>query len=258
VYLKTGANVIELNVEDGAVVAEPSLQLTGKVEPGSAVQINNQSVSVGMLGDFQTSLPLLRGENVIEIQATDQAGNVTRAMRRITYDPQNAQALDLQAVGENFNQAPWLIVPTVVLLGLVLGIVYWRQNRVSLALSVNQSVFVPGGLPGGGANQLEIGLDLSKTARVSLEVLDQQGYPRATLLHNRRKMGRKHLFLWNGMDDQARPLPPGEYTIQAEAGVAPLQVTSALQVRIERPGVSGLGTPIATRQHNLDEVSQRR
>jgi len=255
VFRKAGIAPISVNVDEGASLAESALQLVGRVEPGSSVSINGQPVSVGLTGDFQATLPLLEGQNVLDITAIDQAGNTTRLVRHVTYAPNGAQPLDAGRMAENLNQAPWLIWPALTLTLLILGLVYWRQSRVSLALSVVPSV-ITFGAPG-EENQLQIYLDLSKTATLTLEVLDERGFPRATLLNNRRKLGRKHTFVWNGLDDNARPLPAGEYTIQAEAGAPPLQVTSAAQVRIERPGAAAVSRPVST-QRSLNEYNRAR
>lgn len=245
VYFKTGATAIQLNVEDGAILATSTLQLVGKVEPGSRVSVNGQQVNVGMLGDFQVTLPLLEGQNVIEIQSIDQAGNTNRVTRTISYNPNLGREANWNQMGTNLSQAPWLIIPSLVLTLMVLGFLYWQRNHVELALSVNQTTFAPG-LPAEN-NVLEIYLDLSQTARVTLEVLDAQGYPRVTLLRQRRKMGRRHVIPWNGLDDQARVLPPGNYTIRAEAGSPPLQATCSIPLQIERKTVSNAQS-VGTRQ----------
>lgn len=254
VHLKTGAPPIQVNIQDGAQVADANLQLIGKVDPGSAVQINGREIPVSALGDFQVTIPLLNGDNTLDIQSTDQAGNITRLVRRVTYATGGADPL--ARVSENFNQFPLLVIPSALVLAIILAFIYLRQNRVSLALSVEQNTFVPG-YPGDDKS-LAILLDLSKNARVSLEVLDQQGYPRATILHNRRKVGRRHVFYWNGYDDRARPLPPGEYTIQAEAGAPPLQVTSAVQVRIERQAMPHVQTPAYVRGQSVTGTRQEK
>ncbi len=255
VYFKTGSASIQLNIEDGATLTASTLQLVGKVEPGSRVTINGQPVAVGMLGDFQVALPLLEGQNVFEVQAIDQAGNTTRVARSISYNPNLGQNANWNQVGENFNQSPWLVIPALLLTFIVLGFFYWRRNRVELALALNQTSFTPG-MPGEN-NPLEIYLDLSQTARVTLEVLDEKGYPRATLLRQRRKMGRRHIVPWNGRDDQAGLLPPGAYTIRAEAGSPPLQATCSIQLQIERPFTSGTARPISSRQTVGNDLLRR-
>jgi len=230
VHVKLGAANIQMNVEDGATVADSVLQLNGHVEPGSRLTINGQSVPVSALGDFQHALPLNAGENYLQIESTDQAGNVTRLTRRVIYD--GAGADGFSRLNRNLGNLSPFIIPSILATAAILAFIYFQQNRVKLALAVDQPVFAPGGFL--DERTLAISLDLSKTARVSLEVYDQQGNPRATLLYNRRKRGRRHVFYWNGYDDRGQLLPPGDYTLQAEAGAPPLQVSGAVQVRIER------------------------
>lgn len=245
VYFKTSAANIELNIEDGATITESTLTLVGKVEPGSRVNINGQPIPVGLLGDFQITLPMLEGQNIIEIESIDQAGNISRVSRSITYASPATQSANWNQVSQNFNQARWLIVPALVLTFLVLGFLYWQRSHVKLSLSLNQTSFVPG-MPEN--NVLEIYLDLSQTARVTLEILDEKGYPRATLLRQRRKMGRQHILRWDGRDDQAEWIAPGAYTVRAEAGSPPLQVTCSVPLQVERPFSSAAARPISSRQ----------
>jgi flagellar hook assembly protein FlgD len=243
VHLKVGAANIQVNVAEGATVADPNLQLVGKVEPGSQVTVNGQPVAVSMLGDFQVVTPLNTGTNVINIEARDQAGNVTTLTRTVSYNTGGTGGL--ARLSRNLEQFPTLLLPSALVMAGILAFIYLRQNRVTLMLGVDQPTFTPGGF--GDENMLAISLDLSKTARVSLEVLDQQGNPRSTILYNRRKMGRRHVFYWNGYDDQGLALPPGEYTLRAEAGAPPLQVTSAVKIRVERQSVVQVQTPAYVR-----------
>lgn len=249
VHLKTGAMPIQVNVEDGAVIGDASLQLTGKVEPGSMVTVNGVAVPVNAFGDFQTTTALTNGDNTIAIEARDLAGNVSKLARRVSYQPNGADTIT--RINKNMENMPALILPSVLVIGAILAFTYLRQNRVALALSVDPPIFVPG-LPGNEKN-LVIFLDLSKTARVSLEVLDQQGYLRSSILQNRRKIGRRHVFNWNGYDERGLLLPAGEYTVRAEAGAPPLQVTSSVQVRLERPTQPQIQTPA----YNRTTVSTR-
>jgi flagellar hook assembly protein FlgD len=245
VHLKVGALPIQVNVQDGAVIGDANLQLTGKVEPGSLVTVNGMAVPVNAFGGFQTTTALNSGDNTITIEARDLAGNVTTLARRVTRSDQANGGDALSRLSQNLDNLPLLILPSILAIGAILAFTYLRQNRVSLALSVDPPTFVPG-LPGSEKN-LVILLDLSKTARLSLEVLDQNGNLRTSLVQNRRKIGRRHIFHWNGYDDRGLLLPAGDYTVRAEAGAPPLQVTSSVQVRLERPLQPQVQAPAYTR-----------
>ena len=81
---------------------------------------------------------------------------------------------------------------------------------------------------------LILSLDLSKSSRATLEVLDQFGRPLATILHNRRRSAGEHHFFWDGYDDYGRAVPPGEYVIQAVAGTPGANVSSAVHVTVQQ------------------------
>lgn len=227
VYLKTTPPQVSLNVNEGDQVSDSLLLLSGRTEPGATVTINGRVISVGALGDFQTSLFLVEGDNLIQLTALDKAGNITQITRRVAMAPPGAGA-GLARLWRNLASLPGLVAPVLAAGGLLLAFFFLRQNQVSLYLSVDQTAFTPG-LPGED-RMLELALDLNKPAKITLEVLDEDGNLMATLLRSRRRSARIHLFRWDGYDDFGQPLPPGEYTIQATAGSPPLKVISAVQV----------------------------
>ncbi|MFM8321706.1 MAG: FlgD immunoglobulin-like domain containing protein, partial [Chloroflexota bacterium] len=230
VYIKTRPPEISLNVGEGATVSDALLLLSGRSEAGATVQVNGRVVPVSALGDFQTSVYLVEGDNAVEVTARDQAGNTAVLSRRVRFAPGGSGALD--RLWRNLASLPGFVVPVAAAALLLMALFYLRQNHVSLYLSVDQNAFTPG-LPGED-RMLELALDLSQASRVTLEVLDDDGQVMATLLKNRRRSARIHLFRWDGYDDFGEPLPPGEYTIQATAGSPPVKVISAVQVTIRQ------------------------
>jgi hypothetical protein len=134
-------------------------------------------------------------------------------------------------LARNLSELPSLALPLLVALPLILLLAFYRLRPVSLVLSVDRRSFTPG-VPGEG-KVLILSLDLSKAARATLEVLDQYGRPLATILHNRRRSAGEQHFFWDGYDDYGRPVPPGEYVIQAVAGTPAANVTSAVHVTVQ-------------------------
>ncbi len=230
VHVKTSGPRLEINVAEGTVFNDPELQLSGVTSPGATILINNAVAAVGVMGDFQSTVRLLEGDNVITIEARDPAGNTTTLTRRVQYTlPTTPSGIDRLA--RNLGVLPAITIPAVLLLSLLLGFFLYRQNQLSIQLSVDTLDFVPG-LPQEGKN-LTLRLDLNQPARVTLEVLDAAGQVQAVLLDNRRRTARQHIFLWDGYDDFDRPVPSGAYTIRATAGAPPIKVSSAVQVQIE-------------------------
>lgn len=230
VHLKTKPPLLTLNVEEGATFGDSVLQLTGRTDAGATVMVNGQVVSVSALGDFQLSLNLFQGDNLIQAEARDQAANVTTLTRRIRHAG-SPPTQGLERLARNLSDLPSLTVPLLIALPIILVLAFYYLRPVSLVLSVDRRAFTPG-VPGEG-KVLTLSLDLSKPARTTLEVLDQYGRPLATILHNRRRSAGEHLFFWDGYDDHGRPLPPDDYVIQAVAGTPAANVTSAVQVTIQ-------------------------
>ena len=230
VHLKSRPPLLAFNLEDGTTVSAATLQVTGRTDVGATVMVNGQLVPVSALGDFQVMLNLFQGDNLIQAEARDQAGNVSTLTRRIRYDV-SPPARGLERLTRNFFELPSLTIPLLIALPLLLLLGFYRLRPVSLVLSVDRRTFTPG-VPGEG-KVLILSLDLNKSSRATLEVLDQFGRPLATILHNRRRSAGEHHFFWDGYDDYGRAVPPGEYVIQAVAGTPGANVTSAVQVTVQ-------------------------
>jgi flagellar hook assembly protein FlgD len=230
-HIKTTPPRLTLSVNEGQIVNDAILQLSGSAEAGATVTVNGQVVPVSQTGNFQMALQLFEGANVVAVEARDRAGNVTSLARQVRYEAGAAGGGSLAEIFDNLAFLPRLTVPVLVVGGGLLAFFILRQRGMSLALSVDQQVFRPG-MPGEG-QLLMLFLDLDQDARVNVEVLDQNGFPRATIVRDRRRTARRHTLAWDGYDDFGRPLPPGDYIIQAEAGMSPLKVSSSVQVRIE-------------------------
>ncbi len=230
VHLKTKPPMVTLNAEDGATYGDAMLQLTGRTEVGTTVIVNGQTVPVSTLGDFQVTLSLFQGDNAIQVEARDQAGNVTNVTRRVRYSV-SVPERGLGRLLRNVPDLPSLVVPLLIALPLILLLGFYLLRPVSLELTVDRQAFTPG-LPEEG-KVLILAVDLSKAARITLEVLDNYGRPLATILHNRRRSAGEHHFFWDGYDDYGRPVPPGDYVIQALASSPAAAVTSAVHVAIQ-------------------------
>lgn len=63
------------------------INVRGKTEAGSTVSVNGRIASTSVDGQFFIKLPLNEGENKLQIQAVDKAGNTTQKEITITYLP---------------------------------------------------------------------------------------------------------------------------------------------------------------------------
>lgn len=63
------------------------IEIIGQVEDADRVSVNNRSVIISQNGSFSTFMTLEDGEQILEIKATDQAGNETVEEIVVTYHP---------------------------------------------------------------------------------------------------------------------------------------------------------------------------
>jgi hypothetical protein len=247
VYLKTNPPAVSINVDNYQVVDKPSLHLWGQTEVGSALMINGQPVALDNRGRFQTLVNLVEGENVIKVDAQDRAGNVATLERVVKYGTDSLTP-GLPAI---LNDLPYpLLIGGGVFLGaLWLVLAYWRQP-VSLSLTADRQAFYPGRPEEGEVVILSLGL--SRTASTTVEVLDEQDRPLATLLYRRRRDSGSHYLVWDGYDDYGRPAPPGSYIIQAVASTLTATASSAVQVNVASEPSEAL--PVRRRRISRDQI----
>jgi flagellar hook assembly protein FlgD len=247
IHLKTNPPVISINIDNYQVVDKPSLPLWGQTEVGTALMINGQPVALDNRGRFQTLVNLVEGENVIKVNAQDQAGNVVTLERVVKYATGNLTP-GLPAVLTDLPY-PLLIGGGLFLGALWLVLAYWRQP-VSLSLNADRQVFYPSRPEEGEVVILSLGL--SRTASTTVEVLDEQDRPLATLLYRRRRDSGNHYLVWDGYDDYGRPAPPGSYIIQAVASTLTATASSAVQVNVASEPSEAL--PARRRKIGRDQV----
>jgi hypothetical protein len=131
VHLKTRPPTLTLNVEEGTTVGDATLQVSGRTDAGASVMVNGQVVPVGAQGDFQAMLNLFQGDNLIQAEARDQAGNVTALTRRIRYDV-SPPARGLERLVRNWADLPTLTLPLLIVLPMILLLAFYRLRPVSL------------------------------------------------------------------------------------------------------------------------------
>ncbi len=226
---KTVPPALTLNVDDNQLFQQSEVQIMGTTEPGALLTVGGQTVAVSSLGEFQTTVNLVNGENLLEVMAQDQAGNTTTLQRRIRYDL-TAPESELARVARNLPDLSTYFVPVLVSLPVLLILAYWFTRPVALVVSAESSSFRPG-LPEEG-RFLRLSIDLSKSARTTVEIKDRRGNVIATLLHRRHRNSGHHTLHWDGYDDFGRVVPPGEYTVQASASTAGGSVAGTLNISV--------------------------
>ncbi len=229
IHRKTTPPELSLNVADGETFQQAEVQLTGKTNPGATVLVGGQALTVSPLGEFQTTVNLLSGENLLEVVAQDQAGNVTQRQYRLNYEL-TAPESELARVARNLPSLSNYFVPVLLALPLLLITAYILTRPVALVVSAESSSFRPG-LPEEG-RFLRLSIDLTKPARTTVYIKDKRGNVIATLLHRRHRGAGQHPLYWDGYDDFGRVVLPGEYMVEATAGTTGGTVTGTLNISI--------------------------
>ena len=86
----TGQSGLPLSVLwplDEAVVSTSSIEVMGTTGPGNVVSVNDVIVIAGEDGSFKAVIPLEEGPNLLEVVASDEAGNETWVTLTIGYEP---------------------------------------------------------------------------------------------------------------------------------------------------------------------------
>lgn len=78
---------IKFPEKDEFETKEEEIEIKGQTDSGVNLTINGRLVFVETDGNFSYLLPLVEGENLIEIIATDEAGNQTKVERKIVFLP---------------------------------------------------------------------------------------------------------------------------------------------------------------------------
>jgi Glucodextranase, domain B len=72
---------------DESIVNTPTLTVMGTTTPNTVVSVNGQLATVDASGNFQLTLSLDEGPNVIEVVASDVNGNEMSAILSVIYQP---------------------------------------------------------------------------------------------------------------------------------------------------------------------------
>jgi len=70
-----GVKIIDVNIVDGAKVTDNILKITGNARNAVSLTLNDRIISIDQKGNFNETIALLSGYNVISIKARDEFGN---------------------------------------------------------------------------------------------------------------------------------------------------------------------------------------
>ncbi len=71
-----GVKITNVNIVDGAKMTESILKVNGNAKNAINLTLNGREISIDQQGNFEETIALLMGYNVINITALDKFGNV--------------------------------------------------------------------------------------------------------------------------------------------------------------------------------------
>ena len=80
-----GVKIKNVNLSDGVKVANNILQVTGNAKNATNLSLNGREISINEAGDFNETVALLLGYNVINITAKDKFGYIDEKNYKIIY-----------------------------------------------------------------------------------------------------------------------------------------------------------------------------
>ena len=69
-----GVKIKNVNIIDGTKVADAVLKITGNAKNATNLTLNGREISIDEAGNFNETIALLSGDNIINIKAQDKFG----------------------------------------------------------------------------------------------------------------------------------------------------------------------------------------
>lgn len=244
-----GPTIALASVPDGLVVRDPSVRVTGRVDPGAQLQVNGNTVPVDANGNFSTLVALQGGNNLITLTASDLAGNATTLQRTVHFATGTTEPGLPTVRVPNLPDSPWLwrILIGVGLVGGALFLFGGLASPIAFDLTVDYPVFYPNRPT--EQRMLIMRVHLSRGAKVDLDIYDEFNRHVATLMEQRGLSSGEHFRLWDGRNSVGQLLQGGSYLVQATARTATNTATSAVWVRLD-PSRSALVGTSASQGHD--------
>lgn len=80
-----GVQIKNVNIDDGAKVTESVLQVTGNAKNAINLTLNGREISIDQEGNFNETIALLSGYNIINIRAEDKFGDIDEKNYKLIY-----------------------------------------------------------------------------------------------------------------------------------------------------------------------------
>jgi hypothetical protein len=85
-----GIKIKNVNLVDGSTFTDSIIKVTGNSENAINLTLNGREISINEQGDFEETVALLSGYNIINIRAKDKFGCTEEKNYKIIYKAENA------------------------------------------------------------------------------------------------------------------------------------------------------------------------
>ncbi len=82
-----GVKIKNVNIEDGATLTDNVLKVTGNARNAISLTLNDREISVNREGDFDETIILLSGYNIVNIKARDKFGYIDEKNYKLMFTP---------------------------------------------------------------------------------------------------------------------------------------------------------------------------
>ena len=80
-----GVKIKEVNIVDGTKVTDNIMKITGNAKNAVNLTLNDRVISIDQKGNFDETIALLSGYNIISIKAQDEFGNNDEKNYKLMY-----------------------------------------------------------------------------------------------------------------------------------------------------------------------------
>ncbi len=80
-----GVKITNVNIVDGAKMADKVLEIRGTAKNAINLTLDGREISVDKIGNFNETIILLPGYNVVNIKAKDKFGNIDEKNYQLTF-----------------------------------------------------------------------------------------------------------------------------------------------------------------------------
>ncbi|MBY0376616.1 hypothetical protein K2P96_01450 [Patescibacteria group bacterium] len=83
--LITGVKIKNVSIQDGTTLTQSELKVSGNAKNALNLTLNGREISVDLQGNFNETIALLSGYNIVTLKAVDKFGNTDEKDYKLIY-----------------------------------------------------------------------------------------------------------------------------------------------------------------------------